>query len=136
VQQPCPLFVPIAEEGLENTEIAAGVARHYLAPVAADARLPMALILGCTHYPLLRTTIQKTLAAMGIDDVAIFDSGAATAAALTATLEDRGLRNFGGAGTLRIRVTDDPAALGTIAARFLGVEPGPIEHVDVGTATG
>jgi len=71
----CPLFVPLAEEGWAEGEVPEAVAREYLAPlVAAGVDV---LVLGCTHYPLLRATIGRAVG----DDVALIDSAEATALA-------------------------------------------------------
>lgn len=77
----CPLFVPIVEEGVSDTEIAELVARHYLA-----GRPPIeALILGCTHYPALKNTLQHLLG----ESVTLVDSARETAAVVAADLVSR-----------------------------------------------
>lgn len=79
----CPLFVPIVEEGISDTEIATLVARHYL----ADRPELGAVILGCTHYPALKATLQAVLGA----GVTLVDSAEETAAAVAADLAALGL---------------------------------------------
>jgi glutamate racemase len=133
VPQACPLFVPLAEEGLMNGPIAEAIALHYLRELPRENQSLDAIILGCTHYPLLRSTIVTALAQLGLPDVALYDSGAPTAAALKRVLLQHRLAAPERTGSTSIRVTDDPAALGDIAARFLGMDPGTIEHVDIGT---
>ena len=64
VQQACPLFVPLAEEGLIEGEIAELAAERYLKPVFADAK-PAALVLGCTHFPVLAPMLEKVIARLG-----------------------------------------------------------------------
>ncbi|HEX7005158.1 MAG TPA: glutamate racemase [Trueperaceae bacterium] len=79
----CPLFVPIVEEGVSDTEIAELVARHYLGD-----RPPLgAVILGCTHYPVLKGTLQTVLGAR----VELVDSAESTAATVAGDLEKMGL---------------------------------------------
>ena len=73
VERPCPLFVPLAEEGWLEGDVTAAVAETYLAPLR-DAGIDVC-ILGCTHYPLLRETIERTLGA----EIATVDSASATA---------------------------------------------------------
>jgi len=79
----CPLFVPLVEERLLEGEIAESIARMYLEEfrvMGIDT-----LILGCTHYPLLRKTIQRIL-----PDVKVVDSSSAVAAELVPFVEDKG----------------------------------------------
>ncbi len=57
VQQACPLFVPLAEEGLVDGAIVDAVIRRYLDPLLATVPRPKALLLGCTHYPVLKAAI-------------------------------------------------------------------------------
>jgi glutamate racemase len=79
----CPLFVPMVEEGISDTEIAELVARHYL---SGRPELEV-LILGCTHYPALKTTLQQVLGA----GVALVDSAEETASAVAADVSALGL---------------------------------------------
>jgi glutamate racemase len=57
ISRPCPLFVPLAEEGWTDDDVAYRVAERYLEPLR-DARIDT-LVLGCTHYPLLKSTLQR-----------------------------------------------------------------------------
>ena len=79
----CPLFVPIVEEGVSDSEIAELVARHYL----SERPQLGSVILGCTHYPILKTTLQHVLG----DGVKLVDSAEETAARVAADLEGLGL---------------------------------------------
>jgi len=83
--QPCPLFVPLVEEGLTAGEIPKVVVEHYLHPLK-EAGIG-ALILGCTHYPLLKSIIAEYFG----DEVIIIDSAAATAQKVKAELAVRGM---------------------------------------------
>src|SRR5437763_10849812 len=74
IESPAPLFVPLAEEGWANTHVAREVAEIYLEPLI-DAGVDT-LVLGCTHYPILRGTIEKVVG----DAVRIVDSAETTAA--------------------------------------------------------
>lgn len=79
----CPLFVPIVEEGISDTEIAELVARHYL-----EKRPELELlILGCTHYPALKGILQKVLG----ESVMLVDSAEEVAATVAADVARRGL---------------------------------------------
>lgn len=95
----CPLFVPIAEEGMTRHPVAELMAREYLAPLKkAD---PDVVILGCTHYPLLRDVIA---AEMG-PGVQLVDSAAPAVAQVAEWLQRSGLRSEGPA-VHRFCVTD------------------------------
>jgi glutamate racemase len=121
----CPLFVPLVEEGWEDDPITVAVAERYLAPLL-DRRIDT-LVLGCTHYPMLRDVLRRVAG----DDVTLVDSAASIAAEVTAALDRRGLRaDSSGAPRHRLLVTDDGPQFGRFAARILG--PGvELERVDV-----
>jgi glutamate racemase len=123
--QAAPLFVPLAEEGWLEGEVPRLVVRRYLEPlIAAGAR---AVVLGCTHYPLLREVIQEEADALAGEPVSIVDSADATADEVASFLEERGsLARRERAGSLELLVTDLPKSFASVAARFLGE---PIEHV-------
>lgn len=110
----CPLFVPLAEEGWFDEPATTLVAERYLAPLRT-ARIDT-LILGCTHYPLLSTCIQRVMG----DDVVLVDSGSAVAADLRQLLVDRRQLCCGAArGTLRAFVTDASAQFARLAQHIL-----------------
>lgn len=112
----CPLFVPLAEEGWVDNEVAARAARLYLTSLARSGI--DTLILGCTHYPLLKGVIR---AVMG-PRVRLIDSGVATAAAVRAVLVAEGLLRRRGAGETSFFVTDAPERFVKVGARFLGAQ--------------
>lgn len=118
----CPLFVPLAEEGWTDPsdEVVRGVVRRYLAPLR-DAGVDT-LVLGCTHYPLLRDAI-----AAEMPGVALVDSAGAIAEEVRARVGSAGA----GEGTHRFFVTDSPARFLAVARRFLGRDVLSAEHVDV-----
>ncbi len=123
VARACPLFVPLAEEGWTDPadEIVRGVVRRYLAPLR-EAAID-ALVLGCTHYPLLAAAIAEAL-----PGIALVDSASAIAA-------DVRERLGGGTGRERAEhrflVTDAPEKFLAVAGRFLGRPVASAEHVDV-----
>jgi glutamate racemase len=124
--QPCPLFVPLVEEGWQDDPVAALVAERYLAPLLA-ARVDT-LILGCTHYPLLRAT----LAAVVGSDVALVDSAEAVAARVAADLAAYDLAiGLDRAPEHHVCVTDSSARFGRLARQILGAET-TLELVDLG----
>lgn len=121
--RPCPLFVPLAEEGWTGQEdtIAAAVAERYLAPFRDEGI--DTLILGCTHYPLLRGIIEQAL-----PGVQLADAAEAVAAALGEELGERGAA----APLRRYYVTDVPKGFRSVAERFLGREIEELLEVDLG----
>lgn len=113
-----PLLVPIIEEGRADGDPLVELAlRQYLAPFIrhkADV-----LVLGCTHYPLLRRQIEEVMGS----GVAVIDSAEMCAEDVAARLKRRGmLADLGLAGTLRCFVTDDSPRFGRMASRFLGMK--------------
>jgi glutamate racemase len=126
-EQACPLFVPLVEEGWTHHDVTRLVAREYLANIAAHEL--DALVLGCTHYPLLKDVIAETVGA----GVRLVDSGAETAHAARALLEREGLLAPAGRGAEHhaIYLSDQPAAFQATAERFLGRALPPVEVVTV-----
>jgi len=116
----CPLLVPLAEEGMEESKAAREVLRHYLAPL--QQKKVDTLILGCTHYPPFR----RALSAVMGPRVRLIDSGEATARRLAKTMK-RERRE--GRGTLRCYVSDIPRQFERIGRRFLGHSMGRVQLV-------
>jgi len=128
VQEPAPLLVPLAEEGWTEGAVPEEVVRRYLA--AFETRAVDTVVLGCTHYPLLRAVIESEgRAALG-EALAVVDGAEATAATLERILDERELRRSGEGG-LRITVTDLPDRFQEVASRFLGAEVGEVEAIDL-----
>jgi glutamate racemase len=112
----CPLFVPLAEEGWVDNRIAHETARAYLGSLAQSGI--DTLILGCTHYPLLRAVIRATMGR----SVRLIDSGVATAAVVNEVLGERRLLRRGRGGEASFFVTDAPERFMKVGARFLGAQ--------------
>jgi glutamate racemase len=125
-QQAAPLLVPLVEEGWLEGDVPRLVARRYLEPLLA--RGIDALVLGCTHYPLLAPVIRAEAEAIAGASVAVVDSAEATADELAQLLEDRELARTAGPGSLSMMVTDLPSRFAEVAARFLGRD---VEGLDV-----
>jgi glutamate racemase len=122
VARACPLFVPLAEEGWTDPadEVVRGVAARYLAPLQAE-RIDT-LVLGCTHYPLLKAAIAAQL-----PGVTLVDSAETVAAEVAALLP----APPGRSASHRFLVTDTPEKFLAVAGRFLGRPVEAAEHVDV-----
>jgi glutamate racemase len=111
----CPLFVPLAEEGWASHDIARLAAREYLAPLL-DQGIDT-LVLGCTHYPLLKETLQSVAG----PDVRLVDSARETAKAVAHTLTERHLLSHATlASSPCYFVTDIPDRFERVGGSFLG----------------
>ena len=120
----CPLFVPLVEEGWTNHEAAHLIAEEYLAPFVKD-RIDT-LVLGCTHYPLLKPLIGEIIGR----SVRLIDSAEETAADTRHMLATNHLGAADGEGEYRFIASDDPQQFLTLGRRFLG---SAIERVEVRT---
>jgi glutamate racemase len=133
IQAACPLFVPLAEEGWTKEPETYSIAKRYLQPIADQ--LPDALVLGCTHYPILRDVIQQTIG----ENVTLIDSGEATAEEVEKLLNGSGLANLEQAPRDRqlcddldhFYVTDAAERFARVAERFLGTQPSVLEAIEV-----
>lgn len=125
VSRACPLFVPLAEEGMTDHPAARLIAAEYLAPFREDGI--DTLILGCTHYPLLKPVIAETLGR----EVTLIDSAEETARETADLLAERRLARADGRPDYRYLVSDLPDQFLKVGQRFLG---GRIEGVEVATA--
>lgn len=125
VNQACPLFVPLAEEGWTDDEVARLTAGIYLEPVVRSQA--GVVVLGCTHYPLLKRTIANALP----PGTELVDSAESTAVALEVSLPDALRRHGSTPGETHLLVTDSSERLRRIAARFLGREAAYLELVDL-----
>jgi glutamate racemase len=128
VGRACPLFVPLAEEGWVDNDVARGTARAYLGDLRGAG--VDTLVLGCTHYPLLRKVIGETVG----PSVALVDSAEATAAAVTTLLAGAGLLGAAEAAAGdgdHFFVTDSSERFHEVGSRFLGRRLGRLEQVDL-----
>jgi glutamate racemase len=134
IERACPLFVPLAEEGWADEDVARAVAETYL----KDLRLSIdTLVLGCTHYPILKSVIQESVGA----PVELIDSGEATAIEVKTLLKEKALAGSpSGTGALERQlcddldhfyVTDAAERFARVAERFLGSKPARLEAVEV-----
>ena len=121
----CPLLVPIVEEGRsEDDPIVTNVLCDYLRPLQRSRC--GALILGCTHYPLLRRAIANLMG----PDVALINSGEAAAGQARSCLETDDLQNTSDApGRLMCYTTDSPERFADLAERFGGRKPDHVQYV-------
>lgn len=129
VQKPCPLFVPLAEEGLTDGPIAEAVVRRYLEPLLAQLPKPKVLVLGCTHYPTLKNVIARVAG----PEIALVDSAAITAEAVARLLKEKGLAATEKVGPHKFLATDAPDRFARVGEIFFGqpIDPGAVEQVDL-----
>lgn len=116
---PCELLVALAEEGWTRGNIAEAIVRQYLRPYFAGdgAYQPQSVILGCTHFPILRDAIRSVVG----ENVSIVDSAGTTAAVVAAELESRGLLKAATrGGTLELLATDGAGRFARVGGAFLG----------------
>ena len=135
IERACPLFVSLAEEGWANSDVARQVAQEYLADFRNTT--VAALVLGCTHYPILRDVITETVGS----EITLIDSGAATAADVESLLENSALTHDEPVGLYQERllcddldhfyVTDAAERFAKVAERFLGSAPSILEAVEI-----
>jgi len=127
-EQACEMLVSLAEEGWSDGEIARSIVRRYLDE--ANEHDPDTIILGCTHFPLLRDTISE-VAGPG---VILVDSASTTADVVSAALETDGAKRVSDAtGTLRLLATDGATRFARVGGQFLGqdLSHGDVELVDL-----
>jgi len=135
IEQACPLFVSLAEEGWSDTPVAREVAVQYLSNLRAETL--GALVLGCTHYPILRKVIAEVVG----EGVVLIDSGQATAAEVKTFLKQSELAHSDTSALYQERhlcddldhfyVTDAASRFAKVAERFLGVAPTILEAVEI-----
>src|SRR6185436_16268064 len=117
LSQPCPLFVPLVEEGWYDDPITEQIAERYLRPLL-DARVDT-LVLGCTHYPLLVPVLRRVAG----PDVTLVDSAEAVAEVGAAGLTERGIESASppsGHPEHHVCVTDAGEKFHRLAGRILG----------------
>ena len=122
----CPLFVPLVEEGWVDTAPTRLIAREYLCPLAS--KHVDTLVLGCTHYPLLKSLISEVMG----PDVRLIDSAEETAAETARVLDAQGLRGGPGRPRHRFIASDAPDQFLRLGQRFLGESLDGVETVTLG----
>lgn len=127
--QPAPLLVPLVEEGWLDGEVPRLAVDRYLSPLLEDD--VRVIVLGCTHYPLLKPLIEETVRRRFGRDAVVVDGAAATAHAVARTLSQREQLASHREATLDLLVTDLPKSFTVSARRFLGEQAPPAQLVDI-----
>jgi glutamate racemase len=121
----CPLFVPLAEEGWGDHDVTDQIAHHYLEPMLAWG--VQAIILGCTHYPLLRPSLQRVVG----PHVQLVDSASSVADAVLSDHSELIDTAGGVRGDVHIELTDASDRFLRITNAILGRDPEHLEVVDI-----
>ena len=132
IAKACPLFVPMAEEGLIDGPLVDSIVAHYLDEIFttysqnAQNPKPDCLVLGCTHFPLLKASITRVIG----NDINIVDSAKTTALAVRELIGAETKQAF---GKTHFITTDDVQPFVRVGALFLGenIKPEDVEKVDL-----
>ncbi len=129
VQQPCQVFVALAEEGWTDASVTVAAAERYLGPLFEGPSAPDTLVLGCTHFPVLASAIRQVIGG----HATIVDSAETTAEAVAGALTARVIGNREGGGGTRFLATDLPERFARVGAIFLGrpIDASAVELVDL-----
>lgn len=134
--QAAPLLVPLAEEGWTTGDVPRLAAERYLEPLARAG--VDVVVLGCTHYPILRDVIEEAALRLIGPHARVVDSAHATAEDTARFLAERKLARVPSSpnasdarGTIRLLVTDLPRSFSEQASRFLGEDVGDVECIDL-----
>ncbi len=132
IEKACPLLVPLVEEGWTSHPVTAEVIRIYLEELLAEAMAenmhPDALVLGCTHYPLLRELIEKAVP----PGMRVIDSAESAAEAAFGMLKPQRGGDVRQATQVRCFAPDSVEKFERLGSRFLGQPVGKVELVDLG----
>ena len=123
IEKPCPLFVPLAEEGWVKKEATRLIIREYLEPLKEEEI--DTLILGCTHYPLLKEEIARATGG-----IYLVDSARATVIQVKKILEEKNLLAREGVSKRSFFVSDAPERFARLGRIFLGKEIEKVERVE------
>jgi glutamate racemase len=125
-QQSCPLFVPLVEEGWIDGEITDKTVKKYIKPLLA--KKIDTLVLGCTHYPLLRKTLKRNLD----KNIILIDSATSTALEVKRILDKKSLlASKNGKKYLKFYVSDNPEKFKKIGRRFFSKNITTIKKIDL-----
>jgi glutamate racemase len=132
IEKACPLLVPLVEEGWIDHPVTAEVIKIYLTELleqAQEAELdPDTLVLGCTHYPLLRPLMEAAVSPA----IKVIDSAQATAGQAARLLAGHSTATGNSSCMCRFFATDSVAKFKKLGARFLGSPIDEVELVDLG----
>jgi glutamate racemase len=132
LEKACPLLVPLVEEGWTDHPVTSEVIQIYLAELAAEAAAaglnPDVLVLGCTHYPLLRPLIKRAVPPRML----VIDSAETAAEAAQLQFGQMETENLPATAQIRCFATDSVEKFERLGSRFLGRPVGKVQLVDLG----
>jgi glutamate racemase len=130
-EKACPLLVPLVEEGWTDHDVTREVVRIYLSEALRQCT-PSAVLLGCTHYPLIAGSIERTLRELG-SQATIIDSAQSTARMTALHFPESSTGNPSGApATFECYATDSVEKFALLGSQFLGQPIPRVEHIDLG----
>ena len=146
-EKACPLFVPLIEEGWAEHDITQRVAHVYLDEFFQDHdRGPDLLVLGCTHYPLIKRMLRavapwrveivdsaEATAKVVSEMVRSADSGSGSASSASKTFNAQSAKEGGERGEIRYFATDSVEKFRALGERFMGRGIANVEHVEMET---
>ncbi len=127
-QVACPLFVPLAEEGWKTHEVTKMIIDEYFTEF--DGHDLDVLVLGCTHYPILRTAIERAIHGL-FPGLKVLDCASSSAIKLENILAENGLLSDQQEPEYRFFATDDPERFKDNATAFLTMNIQKVEHVEI-----
>ena len=123
--KPCPLLVPLVEEGWQDKPVTSQIAEEYLSPLKEKGI--DTLILGCTHYPLLKKLLSRIMG----QEISLIDTAEATAKAVEGKLREENLLRKGNRKAVyKFFVSDDPEKFLQLGSKFLGKSIDKAERVN------
>lgn len=125
----CPLFVGMAEEGILKGHLAEEMAKHYLQDILKQEHMPDTIVLGCTHFPLLKEAIHSVAG----KNINLVDSAQTTAKKVHAVLSQANAFSDSSQGSMHFLTTDDIAKFKAVGEPFLGIslDSSHVELVDL-----
>lgn len=125
----CPLFVGMAEEGILEGHLAEEMAKHYLKDILRQEHIPDTIVLGCTHFPLLKNAIQNVIG----KNINLVDSAQTTAKKVRSLLDGTAAACTSPSGSIHFLTTDDIAKFKAVGEPFLGfsLDSSHVELVDL-----
>lgn len=125
-EKACPLFVPLVEEGWTDSAVTSEIAEIYLAPLIS--KKIDTLVLGCTHYPLLKEVLRKTAG----EQISLIDSADAITVKTGELLKKNGILNDSKKkGTVSFYVSDNPGKFQRIGAKFFNNKINKVQKIDL-----
>ncbi|MFH1131414.1 MAG: glutamate racemase [Pseudomonadota bacterium] len=134
VGQACPLLVPLAEEGWIDHPVTSQIVAHYLTEIRGKCSDLDTIVLGCTHYPVLREVIASQADIIFAHPVTLVDSAQTVAEAVKKDLETRGLSFVGQSeeqGAEDLFIFSDTTRFDTVGKIFLGMDIQQAELIDI-----